>query len=103
VAVAAELGDAGDAVRAADAVDTDRLPEGLVSRRAQVHLDVAWAQAQRKRDAEATLHLLEVERIAPEVIGHHVIAKRWCARCSPGTASADQRPSDLARRAGLLE
>lgn len=33
-------------------------PEGLISRRAQVHLDLAWAQAQRKRDAETTLHLV---------------------------------------------
>jgi hypothetical protein len=35
------------------------LAEGLRSRRAQVYLDLAWMQAQRKRDAEATLHLLE--------------------------------------------
>jgi len=65
VGVAAELGDAGEALRTAAAVDLERLPAGLLSRRAQVNPDLAWAQAQRRRDAEATLHLLEAERIAP--------------------------------------
>ena len=53
--------DAGEALRVAADVDPQRLPEGLLSRRAQVQLDLAWAQAQRKRDAEATLHLLHAE------------------------------------------
>ena len=75
VSVAAELGDAGEALRAAEAVHEDRLPASLISRRAQVHLDLAWAQSQRKRDADATLHLLEAERIAPETIRHNVIAQ----------------------------
>lgn len=75
VSVAAELGDAGEALRADAEVDVDRLPAGLLSRRAQVNVDLAWAQAQRRRDAEATLHLLEAERIAPQVIRHNVIAQ----------------------------
>lgn len=45
VSVAAELGDPGEALLAAGAVDLDRLPAGLSSRRAQVHLDLAWAQS----------------------------------------------------------
>ncbi len=48
VSVAAELGDAGEALRTATAVDLERLPAGLLSRRAQVNLDLAWAQAQRQ-------------------------------------------------------
>jgi hypothetical protein len=75
VSVAAELGDAGEALRTAMTVDLERLPTGLLSRRAQVNLDLAWAQSQRRRDAEATLHLLEAERIAPQVIRHNVIAQ----------------------------
>lgn len=43
VTVAAELGDAGEALRVAVDVDPTRLPEGLSSRRAQVNLDLAWA------------------------------------------------------------
>src|SRR3954464_195002 len=68
VSTAAELGDPGEALRASDVVDTDRLRAGLKSRRAQVHLDLAWAQAQRKRDADAVLHLMEAERVAPEMV-----------------------------------
>jgi integrase len=49
----------------------------MLSRRAQIQLDLAWAQAQRKRDAEATLHLLDAERVAPEAIRHtSPLAKR---------------------------
>ena len=39
-----------------------RLSGGLLGRRAQIQLDLAWAQSQRKRDAEAALHLLDAER-----------------------------------------
>jgi hypothetical protein len=84
-------------------VDERRLPDGLASRRAQVHLDLAWAHAQRKRDAEATLHLLEAERIAPSAIRHNVIAqemvREMLARAKKSRTSA---LSELAARAGLL-
>src|SRR3954451_6402475 len=75
VAVATEMGDAAEAVRAAANVDTHRLPEGLASRRAQVNLDLAWAQSQRHRDAEAILHLLEAERTAPEAVRYNAIVR----------------------------
>ena len=104
VSVAAELGDPGEALTAATTVDIDSLPEGLHSRRAQVHLDLAWAQAQRKRDAEAVLHLLEAERAAPEALRYNVIAREtlreMLARAKRGHTSALQ---SLATRAGVLE
>jgi Helix-turn-helix domain len=75
VSVAAELGEPADALAAAATVDVNRLPSGLESRRAQVHLDLAWAQSQRRRDAEATLHLLEAERAAPESIRYNAMAR----------------------------
>jgi hypothetical protein len=103
VSVAAELGDVGDALRAADLVEPDRLPAALASRRAQVHLDLAWAQAQRKRDADATLHLLEAERIAPEVIRHNVVARELVrSMLARGTKYKTRTLADLARRAGLM-
>jgi transcriptional regulator with XRE-family HTH domain len=103
VSVAAELGDPGEALRAAATVDTERLPSGLASRRAQVQLDLAWAQAQRKRDAEATLHLLDAERVAPEVIRHNVIAQELVREMLARGRKAQTRSlTDLATRAGLL-
>src|SRR4051812_4347289 len=104
VSVAAELGDAGEALRAAADVDVDRLPSGLLSRRAQVNVDLAWAQAQRRRDAEATLHLLEAERVAPQVIRHNVIAQEIVREMlARGTRAQTQQLSMLAQRAGLLQ
>lgn len=103
VSVAAELGDPREALRAAANVDSGRLPSGLASRRAQVQLDLAWAQAQRKRDAEATLHLLDAERAAPEVIRHNVIAQELVREMLARGKKAQTRSlTDLATRAGLL-
>jgi hypothetical protein len=104
VSVAAELGDPRTALLAAATLNLDDLAEGLHSRRAQVHLDLAWAQAQRKRDAEAVLHLLDAERIAPEVLRYNVIAREtmreMLSRAKHGRTSALQ---SLATRAGVLE
>lgn len=104
VSVAAELGDPAEAIRAADAVDPDRLPVALKSRRAQVHLDLAWAQIQRKRDADALLHLMEAERTAPEMVRYNVMARElvreMLARQKKSKTSALHR---LAVRAGVLD
>lgn len=61
VSVAAEFGDAGEALRLSQQVNPADLPSGLVSRRAQLHLDLAWTYTQHRRDSEATLQLLEAE------------------------------------------
>ena len=104
VSVAAELGDPGAALAAASAVDVDRLPAGLRSRRAQVPLDLAWAQAQRKRDAEATLHLLEAERAAPEAIRYNIMARETLREMLSRQRKKPSRTlTDLAARAGALE
>jgi hypothetical protein len=81
VTVAAELGDPGVALRAAADVDPTRMAECLRSRRAQVYLDLAWAQAQRKRDAEATLHLLEADVPRRRRFGTTRWWVTWCGRC----------------------
>ncbi|MHA6618554.1 helix-turn-helix domain-containing protein [Pseudonocardia sp. DLS-67] len=102
VSVAVELGDAPAAIAAAEAVDLDRLPEGLRSRRVQVQLDIAWAQAQRRRDAEALVALLEVERAAPQVTRRNAVARdtiRQLLARARGTSAAAVR--GLAHRAGV--
>lgn len=104
ISVATEMGDAAEAVRLAADLDTNRLPEGLTSRRAQVHLDLAWAQAQRKRDAEATLHLLEAERVAPEAVRYNVIVRELVRdMLARGSRSHTSALTDLATRAGVLD
>jgi transcriptional regulator with XRE-family HTH domain len=104
VSVAAELGDPAEAVRVSSAVDPDRLPAGLLSRRAQMHLDLAWAQSQRKRDADAVLHLMEAEQVAPEAVRYNVVVqeliRELLVRQKRTKTSALHR---LAVRAGVLE
>ena len=104
VSVATEMGDAAEAVRAASGVDITNFPEGLKSRRAQLHLDLAWAQAQRRRDAEAILHLIEAEHVAPEAVRYNVIV-RELVREMLTRAGRTQTSSltDLAVRAGVLD
>lgn len=91
-------------MRLAADVDPDQFPEGLTSRKAQVHLDLAWAQAQRKRDAEATLHLMEAERIAPEAVRYNALVRElireMLARSGKSQTSA---LNDLAVRAGVID
>ncbi len=103
VSVAVELGDAPGALAAAEGVDVDRLPVGLRSRRVQVQLDLAWAHAQRRRDAEAVVALLEVERAAPQAARRNVVARdtiRHLLGRARGTTGAAVR--GLADRAGVV-
>jgi transcriptional regulator with XRE-family HTH domain len=103
VSVATEMGDAAEAVRTAASVDTTRLPEGLSSRRAQVHLDLAWAQSQRRRDAEAILHLLEAERTAPEAVRYNVIVRELIRDLLTRRGRGQGALVELASRAGVLD
>ncbi|MFC0526752.1 helix-turn-helix domain-containing protein [Phytohabitans kaempferiae] len=105
VSVAAELGDPAEALRLAAPVEPDRLPAGLSSRRAQIHLDLAWAHAQRKRDADALLQLLEAEHLAPEAVRYNVIirelVREMLGRHKRGVKSSALH--SLAVRAGVLD
>lgn len=104
VAVATELGDAAEAVRVAANVDTHRLPPELASRRAQVNLDLAWAQSQRHRDAEAILHLLEAERTAPQAVRYNVLVRELIRELLTRAGRTHTVAlTDLAVRAGVLD
>jgi Flavoprotein len=104
VSVAAELGDAREALEVATAVDPDALPVGLNGRRAQVYLDLAWAQAQRKRDSEAILHLLEAERVAPNAIRYNVLVREMVREMlTRSKRSKFAALHNLAVRAGVLD
>jgi hypothetical protein len=80
------------------------LPVGLNSRRAQVHLDLAWAQSQRRRDADAVLNLLEAERLAPEAVRYNVIIRELIRELlAREKRSKTSALHSLAVRAGVLE
>lgn len=102
VSVAAELGDAADALREAGKLDLASLPAELRSRRAQVHLDLAWAEAQRRRDGNAVTNLLSATDIAPEALKFNVMG-RELVRELIYRGRADGRQLDtLATRAAIL-
>lgn len=72
VTVAVELADAGEALEIAQLVDASGLsPE----RQARFLVDVARAHAQRRHVGEATTALLGAERVAPEQVRAHHLAR----------------------------
>ncbi|MEV4539290.1 hypothetical protein AB0J82_36505 [Asanoa sp. NPDC049518] len=75
VAIAVTLHQPSFAIRAGEQLNTDRLPAVLVSRRAQVHIDLAVAYTQVGGGPSAVLHLLEAERIAPQALTHNADAQ----------------------------
>jgi len=68
VSAAVALGDPLGALATAQQIDIAAMPAGLCGRQAQVHLDSAWAYAQLREDALAVIHLLDVERVAPDLM-----------------------------------
>jgi hypothetical protein len=75
VSCALELSDFGEVVRVGRQIDTSRLPEGVVVRRAQVHFDLAVAYEQQRQDESAVLRLREAERTAPQFIRNSAVAR----------------------------
>jgi transcriptional regulator with XRE-family HTH domain/tetratricopeptide (TPR) repeat protein len=68
VAVAVELGDAGEALDRAERIDSSGLS---AERRARLLIDVARANAQLRRSAEAVAALSEAESLTPEQVRDH--------------------------------
>ncbi|XVV06700.1 hypothetical protein ACQPW3_15465 [Actinosynnema sp. CA-248983] len=68
MSAAVALDDPDTVLDLGERLDVTAMPEGLHGRQGQNHLDSAWAHGKRKRDAEAVIHLLEAERIAPELL-----------------------------------
>ncbi|MGH3342699.1 MAG: hypothetical protein ACRDPK_07410 [Carbonactinosporaceae bacterium] len=72
VSAAVELGDAKLAITHAENIDPSGMPEGLRSRRAQVHIDTAWAYSQQREDAAVVINLMEAERTAPQILRYNL-------------------------------
>lgn len=83
-------------------VNTSAMPAGLLGRRSQVHLDLAWAQYQASQDAAAVLHLQQAEHVAPESVRHNAKARGLVY----GLVRRGRRPISalhaMAERAGVL-
>lgn len=100
VAVAVELGDAGQALDLAHDVDTHELsPE----RQARYLIDLATAHAMRRQIGEALHDLQEAERLTPEQTRTHRVA-RAVARDLLQLSGPRPRPElrELAERFGIL-
>ncbi|MDQ3987825.1 MAG: transcriptional regulator [Actinomycetota bacterium] len=103
LSVQSRLGNAKEAARVAESIDTDALPAELRGRRSQVHLELGWVAAGQDDDALAVLHLLEAERIAEKAVSCNASARtllsvllaREHRSVTPGLRG-------LASRAGLL-
>ncbi|WP_129668556.1 helix-turn-helix domain-containing protein [Phytoactinopolyspora endophytica] len=100
---AAEMGDPFAVLKTASLIDLESLPEGMRGRRSMLHLNLAWAQVQRRNDPEATLHLLEVERVAPELLRFHVISREMMREMLKRERK-NRTPAlrEVATRAGVL-
>ncbi|GAB2767003.1 helix-turn-helix transcriptional regulator [Terrabacter koreensis] len=100
--VSAELGNHRGVLEAATLIDPDALPGGLNGRRSRLHLNLAWAQSQARHDLEATMHLLQAERVAPEVVRFDCVARELIR----GLLKRSRRPAPalnkLAARSGVL-
>ena len=95
VAVAVELGDAGRALRAAQAVNTSGLS---AERRARMLIDVARAHTQRRQVGEAVAALLQAEVITPEQIRGHALVRQLVSDLLTMQDPPDAELRDLSRR-----
>jgi transcriptional regulator with XRE-family HTH domain len=100
VAVAVDLGDAGEALDIAAHLDASGLsPE----RQSRLLMDVARAHAQRRHVGEALTALLDAERVAPDYVRSHHLAHDTIADLF---AQSARRPptelADLAQRSGAM-
>jgi transcriptional regulator with XRE-family HTH domain len=103
LSAAVEIHDPRTAIARADHIDTSKMPGGLRSRRAQVHIDTAWAYTQERTDPAVVINLMEAERVAPEAVHYNgkvrqiltELLKRERRSATPGLRQ-------LAQRSGLL-
>jgi hypothetical protein len=100
VAVAIDLGDAGEALDVARGIDASGLS---AERRVRLLVEVARAQGQRRHTGEATKALLDAECLAPEHVRSHHLAHSTIR--DPIDQLGRRAPTDLvelARRSGAM-
>jgi hypothetical protein len=68
MSVALALEEPQTVLTAAEQIDIGSVPSGLRGRQAQFHLDSAWAHVRLNNDPFALIHLLDAERVAPQLV-----------------------------------
>lgn len=99
VSVAVELGNAAEALRRSSDVDTSGLS---AERSARLLVDVARAHAQRRNRGAAVDALEQAERLAPEMVRCHWLARETVLDLLRRQRGRAKRRFDLAGRMGLL-
>lgn len=102
VAVELEFGDPVEALRLADGVEVEQLPNE--ERPATFLIDVGHARSLRRDDAAVVAVLLEAERFAPQMVRYSVKA-RELARVCLGRERRSRTPGlrGLAERLGITK
>lgn len=98
VAVAVELGDAGDAIRRAALIDASQLS---VERRGRLLIDVAFAWTQRRNAERALAALEDAERITPEQVRNHRLVHTMTQDLLRIEPEAPPALKEFARRLGI--
>ena len=99
LASAVELGDASRAVELIQAFDATSIP--TKERRTRYLIDVARGYAQSDRDDVALRVLIEADKLAPEYVRHHVMARELVAQMVERARALPDGLRSLARRMSL--
>ncbi|MGW4412962.1 helix-turn-helix domain-containing protein [Nonomuraea sp. NPDC004702] len=95
-----EAGEAAEALRVADQIDTTHLPS--IERRLTFLLEVARCYDQRREDPAVLVHLLDMEAIAPEDLARNIDAQEMIRRLRRRARPTYRRQVDaLAARLAL--
>ncbi|WP_327066918.1 helix-turn-helix domain-containing protein [Kitasatospora sp. NBC_01302] len=101
ISIEMEAGEAGEALRMADTVDTSGLPS--MEREFTFTLEVARCYDLRREDAAVLLHLLELERMAPEDLARQPMARDMMLGLVRRARTMHARQAEaLAERMGAL-
>ncbi|MEU2307023.1 helix-turn-helix domain-containing protein [Streptomyces misionensis] len=100
VAVAVDLGDAGVALRAAQAVDESGLS---AERQTRFQIDVARAYAQRRQVADAVSALLRARELSPEMVRALPMVKQLAADLLTMSQPPSEELRTLAAELGVQE
>lgn len=99
VAIAVDLGDAGEAIRRSSSIDASRLS---VERQGRLQIDIARAWTQRRNVERALAALEEAERLTPEQVHSHRLVQSTVRDLLLMEATGGSALREFATRAGII-